>query len=94
MKLEILGKAKDEILKIEPSAEIILYGSRMCNLLVLVDGEVDDNRTHRVCRQLHEIEGNTGETLRGIVSSRSIWEDPQSQGTPLFKNIRLEGITI
>ena len=94
MKLEILEKAKETILKIEPSAEIILYGSRTCNLLVLVDGEVDDNRTDRVSHQLHEIKENTGEILCGIVHSRSMWDDPHYQAMPLFKNIRLEGITI
>ena len=53
MKSEILIKVKNAILKIEPSAEIILYGSRAredfhegsdWDFLILVDGEVDDKR--------------------------------------------------
>ena len=94
MKLETLGKAKEEILKIEPSAEVILYGSRISNLLVLVEGEVDNNRNDRISHTLREIESDTGESLCGIVQSRSMWEDPRYQITPLFKKIRLEGITI
>jgi predicted nucleotidyltransferase len=103
MKSEILQKVKKAVMQIEPSAEIILYGSRARNdyrdgsdwdFLVLVDGDVNYIRTDKIRHRLHEIEWDTGEVLCAIVRSRSVWDNPQFQIMPLFKNIRLEGIKL
>jgi predicted nucleotidyltransferase len=103
MKSEILQRVKEAIEKIEPSAEIILYGSRARNdyregsdwdFFIIVDGEVDYTRTGRIRHQLHEIEWDTGEILCAIVRSRNMWENPQYQILPLFKNIKLEGVKL
>jgi hypothetical protein len=94
MKPDVLFKAKDAILKIEPSAEIYLFGSRMCNLLVLVEGEVSDDRSRRVSLQLLDIAGNTQGTLSGLVRSRSTWKDLPNKPDPLVKNILREGLQL
>lgn len=103
MKSEILRKVKDSVLKIEPSAEIILYGSRArddfhegsdWDFLILVDGEVDDKRTDKIRHQLYEIEWETGDVLCSIVRSRAEWESPEYLVIPLYKNIKIEGITL
>ena len=103
MESKIVQKVKEAVTKIEPSAEIILYGSRARNdyregsdwdFFVLVDGKVDYIRTDKIRHQLHEIEWDTGEVLCAIVRSKGEWEDPQNEIIPLFKNIRLEGIKI
>jgi Nucleotidyltransferase domain. len=103
MESKIVQKVKEAVTRIEPSAEIILYGSRARNdyregsdwdFFVLVDGEVDYIRTDKIRHQLHEIEWDTGEVLCAIVRSKSEWADPQNEIIPLFKNIRLEGIKI
>ncbi len=99
----MLDKVKNAVRLIEPSADIILYGSRAredfrpdsdWDFLVLVDGEVDYIRTDKIRHQLYEIEWDTGEVLCAIVRSRGVWENPQYQVMPLFKNIKLEGIKI
>jgi predicted nucleotidyltransferase len=103
MKSEILNKVKEAILKIEPSAEIILYGSRArddfhegsdWDFMILVDGEVDDKRTDKIRHQLYEIEWETGDVLCSIVRSRADWDSPEYGIIPLYKNIRHEGITL
>lgn len=85
MKSELLNKVKEAVLKIEPSAGIILYGSRAredfhegsdWDFMILVDGEVDDKRTDKIRHQLYEIEWETGDVLCSIVRSRAEWESP------------------
>jgi uncharacterized protein len=103
MKSMILEKIKAAILKIEPSAEIILYGSRAredfhdgsdWDFLIIVNGEVDDNRTDKIRHQLYEIEWETGDVLCSIVRSRTEWESQEYRVIPLYKNIKLEGISL
>jgi predicted nucleotidyltransferase len=103
MNSPILERIKVAINQIEPSAEIILYGSRArsdytdvsdWDFLVLVDGEVGYKRTDRIRHQLHEIEWDTGEVLSAIVRNRSDWESPQYKVMPLYKNVMHEGIKI
>jgi uncharacterized protein len=103
MKSALLDKVKNAIRQIEPSAEIILYGSRAredfhdgsdWDLLILVDGDVNDKRTDTIRHQLYEIEWETGDVLCSIVRSRTEWESPEYRIIPLYKNIKLEGISI
>jgi len=103
MQSELLNRVKSSILAVEPNAEIILYGSRARNdfhegsdwdLLVLVDGDVDYIRTDKIRHELHEIEWDTGEVLCGIVRSRSEWTNQKTTASPLFKNIRLDGVKL
>ena len=103
MKSEILNKVKEAVLKIEPSAEIILYGSRAredfhegsdWDFMILVNGEVNDKRTDKIRHQLYEIEWETGDVLCSIVRSRAEWESPGYRVIPLYKNIKHEGITL
>ena len=103
MNITISQRAKEAILSVEPLAEVILYGSRArgdytqfsdWDFLVLLDGEVDQQRTDRVRHQLHEIEWDTGEVLCALVRSREMWNRPQYQVMPLSKNIMLEGVTL
>ena len=103
MKSELLTRVKAAVRQVEPSAQIILYGSRAredfhegsdWDFLILVEGEVDDKRTDTVRHQLYEIEWETGDVLCSIVRSRTEWESPAYKVIPLYKNIKLEGITL
>jgi predicted nucleotidyltransferase len=103
MKSKLLKKVKDAILKIEPSAEIILYGSRAredfqkgsdWDFLILVEGAVDDKRTDKIRHQLYEIEWETGDVLCSIVRSKAEWGSPEYGVIPLYKSIKREGITL
>jgi uncharacterized protein len=103
MQSAILEKVKDAVRRIEPSAEILLYGSRAredyhedsdWDFLVLVDGVVDTARTDRVRHKVFEVELETGEVLSSIVKSRQDWNRPEARLIPLHVNIEREGIAI
>ena len=92
---------KETILNLEPSAEVILYGSCARNdyreysdwdFLVLVDGPVDNARTDRIRRALYDIELDNDQVISSIVRSRQDWNSPKYSVVPLRKNIEMEGI--
>lgn len=98
---ELIKKIKAAILDLEPSAEVILYGSRARNdyrkysdwdFLILVDGPVDNARTDQIRRTLFDIEIETAQVLSSIVRSRQEWNSPKYSVVPLRKNIEREGI--
>ncbi|HEX3047599.1 MAG TPA: nucleotidyltransferase domain-containing protein [Bacillota bacterium] len=103
MEEQILKKTKETIKSIEPSAEIILFGSRArkdyrddsdWDFLILVDGPVDTQRTDRIRHQLYEIEWETGQIISSIVKSRQEWDSPKYKVIPLHANIEREGIQL
>lgn len=99
----LLVRCKRIVQNIEPSAEIILYGSRVrgeaysdsdYDLLILVDGEVSLAREDFICRQLYPIELETGKVLSTFVYSRQQWNTPLYRAIPLYKNVNNEGVVI
>ena len=103
MKSLLLDKVKNTVKQIEPSAEIILYGSRAredfhegsdWDFLILVDGIVDAVRTDRVRHAIYDVELETNEILSSIVKNRQEWLSPKFRIIPLHENIDREGIVI
>jgi predicted nucleotidyltransferase len=103
MRNVILLKVKEAVLRLEPSAEVILYGSRArddfreysdWDFLVLVDGLVDTARTDRIRRVLFDIELDTDQIISSIIRSRQDWNSPRYSVVPLHKNVEREGIHI
>jgi len=103
MQKEILSKVKEAVLKLEPSAEVILYGSRSrddyrdysdWDFLILLDGKVDTKRTDAIRNALYEIELNTDQIISSIVRSRQEWNSPKYSVVPLRRNVETEGIRI
>ena len=103
MKDTLSIKVKEAVVKLEPSAEVILYGSRARNdfreysdwdFLILVDGPVDTARTDRIRRVLFEIELDTDQIISSIIRSRQDWNSPRYSVVPLHKNVEREGIPI
>ena len=103
MREEILRKVKEVILKLEPSAEVILYGSRArddyreysdWDFLILLDGKIDTKRTDRIRYALYEIELDTDQIISSIVRSRQEWNSPRYSVVPLRRNVEREGIHI
>jgi predicted nucleotidyltransferase len=99
----LLSKVKESVLKIEPTADVYLFGSRArsdftefsdWDFLVLVDGDVDTARADRIRHALYEIEWDTGEVISTIIKSRQLWDDPDYRVVPLHKAIDLEGILL
>jgi predicted nucleotidyltransferase len=100
---ELLQLVKQAVHKVEPEADIILYGSRArgdaqaesdWDFLILLDGAVDDARTDAVRHRLYEIEWESGEVLCSIVRSRQEWDSPWHQATPLAKSVQAQGILL
>jgi len=103
MKSELLDRVKSAVKKIEPSAEIILYGSRArkdfhegsdWDFLILVDDIVDTGRTDRIRHVIYNVELETNEILSSIVKSRQEWQSPKFRIIPLHENVEREGIVI
>lgn len=76
---ELPKRVKECVLSIEPTAEVILYGSRArgdsheesdWDFLVLVDGPVDDRRVDGIRHRIYEIEWESDQVLSSIVRSR------------------------
>ncbi len=103
MRKELTEKIKKAVLELEPSAEIILYGSRARNdyreysdwdFLILVDGPVDNNRADRIRRALFEIELDTDQVISSIIRNRNEWNSTRYSVVPLRINIDQEGIRL
>jgi len=99
----LLAQVKDAVLGIEPTAEVILYGSRArgdsnadsdWDFLILVDGRVDDGRVDAIRHSLYEIEWKSDQVLSSIVRNRDQWNSRPLKGTPFHRNIELEGIAL
>ena len=103
MKNKILDQVKQAVLKLEPTAEVILYGSRArkdynknsdWDFLILVDGLVDTTRTDRIRCALYDIELNTNMIISSIVRSKKVWNSRKYAVIPLKINVEREGIRI
>ncbi len=99
----LLRSVKKVIHEIEPSAEVILYGSQArkestsesdWDFLVLLDGPVDDERTNRIRHLLYEIEWEGDEVLCSVICSREEWNSPHYRAMPFHQNVEQEGIAI
>jgi predicted nucleotidyltransferase len=97
------GLVKKTIQKIEPDAEIFLYGSRSRNestadsdwdFLILVDGKLDDDRIDRIRHQIYELEWEYGEVISSIIRTRDQWNSPLFKQMPFYQNIMQDGIRL
>lgn len=96
----LLKQVKEAIHKVEPDADIILYGSRSrgdsstdsdWDFLILVDGHVSDERTDRIRRRLYEIEWESGAVLSSIVRNRDEWKSELYRSMPFHQRVEQEG---
>lgn len=99
----LLARVKQTILALEPSAEVLLYGSRArgeaardsdWDFFILVDGEVDSARTSAIRHALYDLELETDEVLSCIVRSRDDWESPLYQAMPFHQSVIEEGLSL
>ncbi|MCJ7778171.1 MAG: nucleotidyltransferase domain-containing protein [Sedimentisphaerales bacterium] len=100
---ELLEQVKQAVREIEPSAEIILYGSRSrkdsdaqsdWDFLILLDGPVDDACIDKIRHRLYEIEWACDEVLCSIIISREEWNSPLYKSMPFHQNVEIEGVVI
>jgi len=87
---------------IDPTAEVILYGSRArgdersesdWDILVLTDYPVDLNKERIFRNKLYDLELETEEPFSIFVYSKTDWLSRQSI-TPFFHNVSVEGIRL
>jgi uncharacterized protein len=100
--VDIKQAIKEKIQAIEPNAEIILFGSRArgdakldsdWDILILVSGVVNLKREQLFRHQLFELELEFGQAISTFVYSKKDWNKRHFM-TPLYKNIKNEGVTI
>jgi len=100
---QLLRQMKQAVYEVEPEAEIILYGSRSrgdavresdWDLLILVNGYLNDERTDQIRHKLYEVEWESGEVISSIVRNREEWNSDRYQAMPFYKRVEQEGIRI
>jgi uncharacterized protein len=100
---QILSRIKELISSKEPKADIILFGSRArknfnpdsdWDILVLLDKDKISLADEQALRHpLYDIELDTGEVLSLLIYSKNEWNN-KLKVTPLYKNVKNEGIIL
>ncbi|MDR4499580.1 MAG: nucleotidyltransferase domain-containing protein [Candidatus Scalindua sp.] len=99
----LLERCRDAIFKVEPSAELILYGSRArgdsheysdYDLIILIDEEFSLEKENYICHQLCPIELEMGEVNTAFVYSRSKWNSSLYREMPFHKNVEKDGVIL
>lgn len=100
---ELLKQIRQTINEVEPDAEIILYGSQSrgdatqesdWDFLILVDGNVTDERIDRIRHKLYEIEWESGKVISSVIRNREEWNSDLYQTMPFYKTVEQEGIRL
>jgi predicted nucleotidyltransferase len=100
---ELLIRCKRAIHSLDPTVEIILYGSRArgdaradsdFDLLLLIDGEVTAQLEDRFRRQVYPIELDTGAVITVIGFNRERWNSPLLSVVPLHSSVIAEGVVL
>ena len=93
----------DIIRRFEPTAEVILYGSRArgdaepdsdWDFLVLLDEEPDSEEEDRIRSAVYHLEIERDEIFTLIIRNRETWDDPLTRSSPFFINVRREGFLV
>lgn len=99
----LLRRCRAAIEGIEPSAGVILYGSRArrdenpesdYDLLILTDGEVNLKREDVFRRELFPIEIETGAVLTVTLVSRKDWNSALYKAMPFYRNVERDGVLL
>jgi predicted nucleotidyltransferase len=99
---EVVKKIKSIVLGIDPSAEVVIYGSRArgdgrtdsdLDILILVNSEVNLEYERYFRHRLYDLELESGIAFSVTAHNKKEW-DSRFWMTPLFQNISREGIRI
>ena len=99
----LLERCRVSINRIDPSAELILYGSRArgdaepdsdFDLLVLASGEVTLEREDIFRRCLFSIEIDTGYVFTVFLCSKIDWNAPLYRAMPFCQNVEKDGVIL
>lgn len=99
----LLKKCNTAIKNIDPSAEIVLYGSRArgdagaesdYDLLIITDKEATLEREDVFRQQLFPIEIETGAVLTVFLINRREWDSPLFNAMPFYQNVKKDGVLL
>lgn len=97
--MEIIQLVKQEVSKVAPDNEVILFGSRASgyyradsdwDFLILIEDDVlTKEKKERIQDLLYDVELRTGEVISTLIHIRSDWE--KRAVTPIYQIIEKEG---
>jgi predicted nucleotidyltransferase len=99
---DIIKRIKASIKAIDPKAVVIIFGSRArgdakresdWDILILADYPVSTEIERSFRNNLFDIEIETGEVFSTFVYQKRIW-NTKHRVTPLYRNIKREGVRI
>lgn len=99
----VLHRCKECIKILDPTADVILYGSQArgdaheesdFDILILTDNPSDLDFEDRIRNVIYPIELETGCVLSFLVCSKSQWESSLYKAMPLHATIEKEGILL
>ncbi len=99
---EFLQAVKRSVHEIDPQAEVWLFGSRArgdarpdsdWDFLVLTEKPVDRLFKYQLRDHLYDIELHNSKVIGSIIHSKQDWESTH-RVTPLYRNIKRDGISI
>lgn len=97
----ILSSVKKTVQAIDPQAEVILFGSHArgdarpdsdWDFLILLENLPSYNTEEFIRNELYELELATGQVISAVIEQKNAWHDLEI--TPLYKNIKSEGILL
>lgn len=99
----LLIRCRNAIKTIEPTAEVVLYGSRArgnaqresdYDLLILTDGEASLKKEDVLRRQLFSIEMQVGSVLTVFLVSKKDWSSSLYAEMPFHQNVDRDGVIL
>ncbi len=99
----ILSECTEKVCQYDSDARVILYGSQArgqataysdLDLLVLLSSEISCDLNNQIHDSIYEVALEKDIVISTIIKSRSSWELPISQATPLYQSIQNEGILV
>lgn len=100
---ELLQAVKAIILRFDPNAQVILYGSRArgdaqpdsdWDFLVLLENEPECTLETAIERALYRLEIESGALLNAIIHSKAYWRSQLAQAMPFHENVEREGVAV
>lgn len=102
---KILERIKNAVHEVDPTASIILYGSRArgdnrpdsdWDIIIVVNKKnVSNQFEDKITFPLYKIEWDTGNIISPIVIPKNTWQNQnQNYLVPFFESIQKEGIVI